>query len=111
MILLSIGCGMIVSATTTKYRDLSVLVGFGMNLWMFATPIIYPYSQVPSGWIRTAAILNPVTPMVELYRYAVLGVGQLLPGACLWSVVFTLLAAFFGVLIFNRVERTFMDTV
>ena len=67
--------------------------------------------SVPSGWIRTAAMLNPVTPMVELYRYAVLGVGQILPGACLWSVAFTFLSAFFGVLIFNRVERTFMDTV
>ncbi len=109
--IMGMGVGIILSSMTTKYRDLSVLVTFGMNLWMFATPIIYPYTQVPSGWIRTAAMLNPVTPMVELYRYAILGVGQILPGACLWSVAFTFLAAFSGVLIFNRVERTFMDTV
>ena len=56
-------------------------------------------------------MINPVTPMVELYRYAILGVGEILPGACLWSLAFTLLAASCGLLIFNRVERTFMDTV
>ena len=108
---MGMGVGIILSSMTTKYRDLSVLVGFGMSLWMFATPVIYPYSQVPLGWIRTASIINPVTPLVELYRYAVLGVGEILPWACLWSVIFTFLAAFFGILIFNRVERTFMDTV
>ena len=109
--IMGMSCGIIISSLTTKYRDLSVFVGFGMSLWMFATPVIYPYSQIPEGWIRTASMLNPVTPMVELYRYAVLGVGQILPGACLWSAAFTFLTAFFGVLIFNRVERTFMDTV
>ncbi len=108
---MGMGVGIILSSMTTKYRDLSVLVGFGMNLWMFATPVIYPYSQVPLGWIRSAAKLNPVTPVMELYRYAVLGVGEILPGACLWSVLFTLSTAFIGLLVFNRVERTFMDTV
>lgn len=109
--IMGMGVGIILSSMTTKYRDLAVLVSFGMSLWMFATPVIYPYSQIPEDWIRTASMLNPVTPMVELYRYAVLGVGQILPGACLWSAAFTFLTAFFGVLIFNRVERTFMDTV
>ena len=103
--------GVIISSMTTKYRDLAVLVGFGMNLWMFVTPVIYPFSQVPLGWIRMMAMVNPVTPLVELYRYAVLGVGVILPGPFLWSAVFTFLMAFFGLLIFNRVERTFMDTV
>ncbi len=116
LILLELGVmgmsvGIILSSMTTKYRDLSILVSFGMNLWMFATPVIYPFEQVPSGWIRTLAALNPVTPMAELYRYALLGVGEVLPGACLWSAAFTLLTAFIGLLIFNRVERTFMDTV
>lgn len=109
--IMGMSVGVILSSMTTKYRDLSVLVGFGMNLWMFATPIIYPYTQVPPGWIRTLAMINPVTPMVELYRYAILGVGEILPRACLWSLAFTLLAASCGLLIFNRVERTFMDTV
>ena len=109
--IMGMGAGIILSSMTTKYRDLSVLVGFGMSLWMFATPIIYPYTQVPGGWIHVTAMLNPVTPMVELYRYAILGVGEILPGACFWSVVFTFFVAFFGILIFNRVERTFMDTV
>ena len=116
LILLELGImgmsvGIVLSSMTTKYRDLTILVGFGMNLWMFATPVIYPYTQVPAGWIRTMALINPVTPVVELYRYALLGTGEVLPGACLWSVLFTLITAFFSVLIFNRVERTFMDTV
>ena len=109
--IMGMSVGVIISSMTTKYRDLSVLVGFGMNLWMFVTPVIYPYAQVPLGWIRVMAVGNPVTPMVELYRYAVLGVGEVLPGACLWSIIFTFLMAFFGLLVFNRVERTFMDTV
>ena len=103
--------GIVISSMTTKYRDLSILVGFGMNLWMFATPVIYPYAQVPAGWLRIAALVNPVTPMTELFRYAILGTGEVLPGACLWSIVFTILILFFGLVIFNRVERTFMDTV
>ncbi len=109
--IMGMSVGVIISSMTTKYRDLSVLVGFGMNLWMFVTPVIYPYAQVPLGWIRVMAMGNPVTPMVELYRYAILGVGEVLPGACLWSIVFTFLVAFLGLLVFNRVERTFMDTV
>lgn len=109
--LMGMSVGVIISSMTTKYRDLSILVGFGMNLWMFATPIIYPYTQIPLGWIRLMATLNPVTPLVELYRYAILGVGEILPESCLWSIIFTFLVAFFGLLIFNRIERTFMDTV
>ena len=108
---MAMGLGIIISSLTTKYRDLSVLVGFGMNLWMFCTPIVYPYSQVPEGWIRTAVKLNPVTPMVELFRYALLGAGDPMLLPCLYSVIFTIVVAFLGVLIFSRVERTFMDTV
>lgn len=116
LILLELGVmgmsvGILLSSMTTKYRDLSVLVGFGMNLWMFITPVIYPYVQVPLGWIQNLAKFNPVTPIMELYRYAVLGVGEILPGACLWSIIFTIAVAFCSLLIFNRVERTFMDTV
>ncbi len=109
--IMGMSVGIVLSSMTTKYRDLSILVGFGMNLWMFATPVVYPFSQVPSGWIRTASLINPVTPLVELYRYALLGAGEILPGALLWSIVFTCITAFLSLLIFNRVERTFMDTV
>ncbi len=109
--IMGMSVGVIISSMTTKYRDLSVLVGFGMSLWMYVTPVIYPYSQVPLGWISVMASVNPVTPMIELYRYAILGVGEILPGPCLWSALFTVMTAFFGLLVFNRIERTFMDTV
>ena len=116
LILLELGImgmsvGIIISSMTTKYRDLSIFVGFGLSLWMFCTPVIYPFSQVPQGWLHTALKVNPVTPMIELYRHMLLGVGEIMPGACLWSLVFTMIVAFVGLLIFNRVERTFMDTV
>ena len=116
LILLELGVmgmsvGIVISSMTTKYRDLSILVGFGMNLWMFVTSVIYPYSQVPAGWLRTVSLVNPVTLVIELFRYAILGTGDILPGACLWSIVFSVLMLFFGLAIFNRVERTFMDTV
>ncbi len=109
--LMGMGVGIIFSSMTTKYKDLASLVGFGMNLWMYATPIIYPITQVPLGWLRSIALVNPVTPMVELFRYVVLGAGEILPGTCIWSMAFTLLLAFVGLLLFNRVERTFTDTV
>ena len=109
--IMGMSVGIIISSMTTKYRDLSILVSFGMNLWMYATPVIYPFSQVPSGWIRTVAVINPVSPMMELFRYALLGVGDILPAACLWSFVFTVITAVVGVVVFNHVERIFMDTV
>ena len=77
--LLGMGCGILVSALTTKYRDLSVLVSIGMQLWMFATPVVYPLSTLPDGALRTAILWNPVTAPMELFRYAVLGVGSVLP--------------------------------
>ena len=109
--IMGMSVGIIISSMTTKYRDLSVFVGFGVSLWMFVTPVIYPFSLVPAGWIQIAVRINPVTPMIELFRYALFGVGDVLPAPCLWSLFFTLIVAFAGMLIFNRVERTFMDTV
>lgn len=108
--LLGMGVGMIISSLTTKYRDLSVLVSFGVSLWMYATPVVYPLSTV-SGTIRTILLLNPVTAPVEYFRYAVLGVGSVTAASMAFSWAVTLLVAFFGLLIFSRVERTFMDTV
>ena len=110
---LGLGIGIIISSLTTKYRDLVVLVGFGMALWMYATPVVYPLSTVAnmSGFIRTMINFNPVTVPVEIFRYAVLGVGQWSIASMIFSVALTFTVAFFGVIIFNKVERNFMDTV
>lgn len=108
--LLGLGVGIIVSSMTTKYRDLSILVTFGISLWMYLTPVVYPISQT-SGVMQTILMINPVTQPIELMRYAVLGNGTINP---LWysvSVVLTILILIFGIMIFNRVEKTFMDTV
>lgn len=109
--ILGMGFGIIVSSMTTKYRDLTVLVDFGVSLWMYATPIVYPLSTVGEGWLRTVLMVNPVTSSVEMLRYAILGQGTLSWGYYGLSWVITLVVAFFGIMIFNKVERTFMDTV
>lgn len=105
------GFGIIISSMTTKYRDLSVLVGFGVQLWMYATPIVYPLSQLGTGGLRRAMMLNPVTMPVEVIRYAVLGKGTIEPLYLIISLVFTIVVVVFGIMVFNKVERTFMDTV
>lgn len=109
--LLGMGVGILISSLTTKYRDLSVLVGFGVGLWMYATPVVYPLSELEQGMLRSLILLNPVTPLVELYRYCLLGVGTLLPAQLAYSAAVTLLVLLVGIAVFNRVERTFMDTV
>jgi len=109
--LLGMGVGIIISSVTTKYRDLSILVGFGVSLWMYVTPVVYPLSQVGDGLAKYALFLNPVTPSVELLRYALLGRGVVDPLWLLWSLAFTAVVVVCGILLFNRVERTFMDTV
>ena len=109
--LLALGCGIIISSLTTKYRDLAILVTFGIQLWMYATPIVYPISEIPVAWMQTAVQINPVTAPVELLRYAILGQGSVdwMFYGISWAV--TILVAVLGVMIFNRVEKTFMDTV
>ena len=109
--MLGVGCGIIVSSMTTKYRDLAVLVDFAVQLWMYATPIVYPMSELGDGWMRTILVINPVTAPVEVFRYAVLGQGSIMPGAIILSAAVTLLLLFAGIMIFNKVEKTFMDTV
>lgn len=106
---LGLGVGVIVSSLTTKYRDLSVLVGFGMQLWMYATPIVYPASAL--GGMKTVLMVNPVTAPVELLRYAILGQGTVDLGCYALSLAVTALVAALGVTIFSRVEKTFLDTV
>lgn len=109
--LLGMECGILISSITTKYRDLSVLVSFGLSLWMYATPVVYPMSQLPFGWLRNIILINPVSAPVEIFRYAVLGAGSIEPVSICISVVFTLAVGVLAVAVFNRVERTFIDTV
>jgi lipopolysaccharide transport system permease protein len=107
---LGLGSGIIISSATTKYRDLQQVVGFGTNLLMYATPIIYPLSAGPGKW-KWVVLANPMTPVVETFRYAFLGAGTVNPLHLAYSGVFTVVLLLVGILIFNRVERTFMDTV
>ena len=107
---LGLGFGIIISSLTTKYRDLRFLVAFGVNLWMYVTPVIYPKSTIPAN-LRWIADINPLTPIVETFRTIFLGVGVLDWGALAYSAGCMLLVFIIGVLLFNRVEKTFIDTV
>lgn len=109
--ILGMGFGIIISSLTTKYRDLVVLVSFGVSLWMYLTPVVYPMSTLAEGWMKTVLLCNPVTTSVELMRYALLGKGVLEWGYYGLSWAVTLLVAVLGIMIFNKVERNFMDTV
>ena len=109
--MLGMGCGIIVSSLTTKYRDLAILVDFAVQLWMYATPIVYPLSMLGDGWIRTILLINPVTAPVEVFRYAVLGQGAIMPEVLALSWGITIAVLLIGIVIFNKVEKTFMDTV
>ena len=109
--ILGMGFGIIVSSMTTKYRDLTVLVDFGVQAWMYLTPIVYPLSTVAEGWMKNLLMINPVTSSVEIMRYAILGKGTIDWGYYGLSWVVTMTVAILGIMIFNKVERNFMDTV
>ncbi len=110
MALLGLGFGTIVSSMTTKYRDLQVLVSFGVSLWMYATPIIYTASSL-SEKAYSLIMLNPMSPIIEMFRYALLGAGKC--DFFYWGIswIVTFAVVFIGLIMFNRVEKTFMDTV
>jgi lipopolysaccharide transport system permease protein len=108
--LMGLGFGIIISSLTTKYRDLQQLVGFGVQLLMYATTVIYPLSSIEGGW-RWLILANPMTPIVEVFRLAFLGVSDINPVWLLYSAAFTMIVFLAGALIFNHVETTFMDTV
>ena len=108
--MLGTGIGIMVSALTTKYRDLKQLLGFGMSLWMYATPIVYPMSQVPQKW-RWIFVVNPVSAVVETFRYALLGKGTLDINAWVISIAVTVLFFCIGIVVFNYSERTFIDVI
>ena len=107
---LGLGFGVIISSLTTKYRDLRFLVQFGVQLLMYATPVIYPVSSIPERF-RWLILANPMTPIVEAFRYAFLGAGTVDTGSLLYSFGFMVVVVTLGTIVFNRVEQTFMDTV
>ncbi len=107
---LGLGFGIIVSALTTRYRDLQFLVRFGVQLAMYATPVIYPLSSIPEKY-QLLIIANPMTSIVEGFRYSFLGAGSINPWHLLYSFVFMLISLAIGIMLFNRIETTFMDTV
>lgn len=110
MACLGLGVGVIVSALTTKYRDLDMLVGFGVQIWMYLTPVAYDVGIVPER-LMGLYMLNPVTPIITTFRFAFLGVGSFELGYYLISWAVTLVVLAVGVILFSRVEKTFMDTV
>lgn len=107
---LGLGFGIIVSALTTRYRDLQFLVRFGVQLAMYATPIIYPLSSIPEKY-KLLIVANPMTSIVEGFRYSFLGAGSINPLHLLYSFIFMLITLVIGIMLFNRIEATFMDTV
>ena len=114
---LALGFGTIISSMTTKYRDLQVLFSFLVSLWMYATPIVYPLSQTGSKFflgvpVHTLMCLNPVTPVIETFKYGFLGCGEFVGWRWLiYSFVFMCLLLGIGIVVFNKVQKSFMDTV
>ena len=107
---LGLGFGMIISALTTKYRDLVFLLSFGVQLLMYATPVIYPISQIPPKY-RWAIMANPMSSIIETFRYGFTGSGSFSAQGLAYSGIFAIVTVVLGTIIFNKVERSFMDTV
>jgi lipopolysaccharide transport system permease protein len=110
MAILGLGLGLIVTAVTTKYRDLAFVVTFGMQLLMYATPVIYPISAAPAKY-REIIALNPMSGLIETFRYGFLGAGQFYAGLFFYSAAASLVIFILGLIIFNKTEKNFVDTV
>jgi lipopolysaccharide transport system permease protein len=108
---LGLGLGIIISSLTTKYRDFTVLIGFAVQLLMYATPVAYPLSFLKGKSYAAWIAWNPLTPIVEAFRYALFGTGTVDTAGLLFSGGFIVIVVFLGMLIFSKVERSFMDTV
>ena len=108
--MLGLGFGIIVAALTTKYRDLVILVGFGVQLWMYATPVVYTAELIPQKFMKIY-MLNPMSPIMESWRNAVIGSGNFYWGYWWISWGVTILVLAIGVILFSKIEKTFMDTV
>lgn len=110
MAMMGLGMGLIISSLSIKYRDFQYITSFGVLLLMYATPVMYPFSWIKGG-LRFIMILNPMTPIIESFRYAFLGVGEFSAYTLLYSAGFSVLILFVGVLMFSRYERNFIDVV
>jgi lipopolysaccharide transport system permease protein len=110
MALIALGVGILISSLTTKYRDLTYFIGFGLSLLMYATPVIYPASAIPTTY-QWFLFANPIAPLIEAFRYSTTGAGNFSIWGLGYSFLFGLVVLFLGLLIFNRTEKTFMDTV
>jgi lipopolysaccharide transport system permease protein len=108
--LLALGLGMIISALTTKYKDLIFLLAFGIQLAMYATPVIYPLSSIPEKY-KPVLLANPMTPVIETFRYGFLGSGSFSWIYLGYSFLITLVILIIGTVVFNKVEKSFTDTV
>ena len=108
---LALGFGILFSSMTTKYRDMSLLLSYFVSLWMYATPVIYPLSTITNEKLRMLMSLNPLTGIVEAFKYGFLGEGQFSWGMLGYSASFMVVLLALGIVIFNRVQKTFMDTV
>lgn len=108
--ILGLGFGIIVASLTTKYRDLVVLVGFGVSLWMYASPVVYTIGLIPEKYL-SLYMMNPMSPIMECWRNAVIGSGTFYWGYWAMSWAFTLAVLALGVMLFSHIEKTFMDTV
>lgn len=102
--------GLVVSSLTTKYRDLKFLIQFAVQLWMYITPVIYPMSKIPEKY-RIVVELNPISSIVEAFKYSFTGVGSFSWNGLIYSSIFAVVMLFLGLLIFNKTEQNFMDTV
>lgn len=111
MAALGLGLGVIISSITTKYRDFSVLLTFAIQLFMYATPVVYPLSYLNNKSYKFLITINPLTPLFEFFRLALFGRGTVDLSLVLYSIAFTIAALLIGIVLFNRVEKTFMDTV
>ena len=110
MAILSVGMGLIISAATAKYRDLSFAMGFLVQLWMYMTPVVYPLSEVPDKF-KIFILINPMTAVVESFRSVFFGASSITLNGLLLSISITVVVFFLGIIVFSRVEKTFMDTV
>lgn len=110
MAMLGLGFGIIFTSLTTKYRDLNFLIAFGVQLLMYATPVIYPVSAIPDKY-KLLIMANPMTPIMETFKNAFLGAGHVSTGGILYATLFTFTVLLLGILIFNKTEQNFIDTV
>lgn len=108
---LALGFGIIISSMTTKYRDLTILFSFVVQLWMYGTPVIYPLSTITNEKLKLLMQLNPLTSIIETFKFGAMGVGSFSWGALLYSFCFMLVVLSIGIVVFNKVQKSFMDTV